>query len=244
MKLERRVALITGASRGIGAGIARCLAREGASIVVNYFRSQEGALQTVRDVEALGVKAIAIKADVGDYDQVKSMVEQSLETFAKVDILVNNAGIGGPGKPLIDTTPEEFVEVIENHLIGSFNCTHALLPHMRQHERADIQFISSRQTDMYPPNHTAYASAKSGLDAFAKVLAKEERYHGIRVNAIAPGVVESDMTREAHSGSDGDPRLEGGGQGNAFWADYAARRYWQLVVLSWHPQRPVIFRER
>ncbi len=195
MKLEGRVALITGASRGIGAGIARCMAREGASIVVNYFRSREGADKVVKEVEGLGAKAIAIGADVGDYQQVKGMVEQSLDAFGKVDILVNNAGIGGPGKSLIDTTPEEFTEVIDNHLIGSFNCTHALLRHMRQHERADIQFISSRQTDMYPPNHSAYASAKSGLDALAKVLAKEERYHGIRVNAIAPGVVESDMTR-------------------------------------------------
>ncbi len=195
-KLEGRVALITGASRGIGVGIAQCMAREGASVVVNYLRSEESARQVVKKVEGLGAKALAIKADVSDYDQVKSMVDRSLEVFGKADILVNNAGIGGLGKPLIDTTPEEFTEVIDNHLIGSFNCTHALLPHMRHHDRADIQFISSRQTDYHPPNTAAYTSAKSGLEALAKVLAKEERYHGIRINAIAPGIVESDMTRE------------------------------------------------
>ncbi len=196
MKLTGRVALVTGASRGIGAGIARCMARDGASVVVNYFRSEEPARQVVKEIEAMGRKAIAIKADVGDYGQVKTMVEQAIAEFGKVDILVTNAGIGGPGTPLIDTTPEEFFEVINNHLIGSYNCAHVMLPYMHEYERGDIQFISSRNTETCPANSGAYNAAKGGIDALAKGLAKEERYNGIRVNAIAPGMVETDMTRE------------------------------------------------
>ena len=193
MKLEGRVALITGASRGIGTGIAKCMARDGADIVVNYFRSEASAKQVVKDIEGMGRRAIAIKADVGDYGQVKAMVEQAVGEFGKVDIIVSNAGIGGPGTPLIDYTPEEFFEVINNHLIGAFNCAHTVLPYMRRYERGDIQFISSRSTDTCPPNTSAYNAAKGGIDILAKSLAKEERYHGIRVNSIAPGFVPTDM---------------------------------------------------
>ena len=216
MKLEGRVALVTGASRGIGTGIAKCMAREGASVVVNYFRSEEAAQEVVKEIEGCGGKAVAIRADVGDYQQVKSMVEQAIEHFGKVDILVNNAGISGPSKPLIDTSPEEFMETINNHLIGSFNCAHLLLPHMRKYERGDIQFISSRNTDTCPPNAGAYNAAKGGIDALTKGLAKEERYSGIRVNAFAPGMVESDMTREAIAKTSGIGDLRKVDQGMPF----------------------------
>ena len=151
MRLEGRVALITGASRGIGAGIARCMAREGASIVVNYVRSEEGALSTVGDVEALGAKAIAVKADISNRQQVESMIEQSLDAFGKVDILVNNAGNEGPTTAMIDTTPEDFLETFHIHFMGAYYCIYSLLPHMRRYDRGDIQLISSRQADYCPP---------------------------------------------------------------------------------------------
>lgn len=197
MKLHGRVALVTGASRGIGAGIARCMAREGAVIVVNYFKSGEAAQLVVKEIEAAGGSALAVKADVGDYSQVEQMVGQTIAAFGKVDILVSNAGIPSPHKPLIEMTHEEFTEVINNHLVGAYNCAHNVLPYMRKHERGDIQFISSRVTDLHPLNTTAYAAAKAGIDALTKCLAKEERYHGIRVNAIAPGMIETDMTRDS-----------------------------------------------
>ena len=116
MRLEGKVVVVTGASRGIGAGIARCMAREGAAVVVNYLRSEEQAYQVVKDIEISGRKALAIKADVGDYQQVKSMIDQAVGHFGKLDIVVSNAGISGGDKPLADTTPKEFFDVINNHL--------------------------------------------------------------------------------------------------------------------------------
>ena len=197
MRLEGRVALITGASRGIGAGIARCMAREGASIVVNYFRSREAADKVVKEVEGLGAKAIAVKADISDRQQVESMIEQSLDAFGKVDILVNNAGNEGPTTAMIDTTPEDFLETFHIHFMGAYYCIYSLLPHMRRYERGDIQIISSRQADYCPPNFVPYNVSKAAQDTLAKTLAKEERYNGIRVNSIAPGFVETDMSRDA-----------------------------------------------
>ncbi len=193
MRVAGRVALVTGASRGIGAGIARCMAQEGAAVVVNYVQSEELATRVAREIRDGGGRAIAVQADVGNYAQVKSMVDQSIAEFGKVDILVNNAGIAGPYGPLADITPQEFQEVITNHVIGSFNCTHCLLHHMREQERGDIIFISSRQTDFFPPNSGPYNAAKAGMDGMAQGLAKEERYNGIRVNVVAPGLVPTDI---------------------------------------------------
>ena len=193
MRVEGRVALVTGASRGIGAGIARCMAQEGAAVVVNYVQSEALANEVVKEIRGGGGSAIAIQADVGNYAQVKSMVERSIAEFGKVDILVNNAGIAGPSVPMADVTPEEFEEVVRNHLIGSFNCTQCLLHHMRGLGRGDVIFISSRQTSFYPPNSSPYNAAKGGMDGLAQGLAKEERYNGIRVNVVAPGLVPTDI---------------------------------------------------
>ena len=193
MRVEGRVALVTGASRGIGAGIARCMAQEGAAVVVNYVQSEALANQVVKEIQDGGGRAIAIQADVGNYAQVKSMVGRSIAEFGKVDILVNNAGIAGPSVPMADVTPEEFEEVVRNHLIGSFNCTQCLLHHMRGLGRGDVIFISSRQTSFYPPNSSPYNAAKGGMDGLAQGLAKEERYNGVRVNVVAPGLVPTDI---------------------------------------------------
>lgn len=196
MRLQGRVALVTGSSRGIGRVIARCMAREGASVVVNYVRSEEAARDAVREVKEAGSRAIAVKADVADYSQVSAMVEQAIGAFGKVDILVCNAGTGTSGRSVADTPPEEFQQAISNHLIGAYNCIHLLLPYMRRNPRGDILVMSSRHTDGCPPNRAAYAATKAGMEALARCVAKEERYNGIRVNAMAPGLVESEMTRE------------------------------------------------
>jgi NAD(P)-dependent dehydrogenase (short-subunit alcohol dehydrogenase family) len=195
MRLKGRVALVTGASRGIGAGIARCMALEGATVVVGYLRSKLAADQVVAQIRDRGGTAVAMKADVCDYAEVKSMVERGISELGKIDILVTNAGVSGPGKPLIDTPPDEFFAIVQNHLFGSYNCVHTLLPYMRTYGRADIHFISSRNTASCPPNAAAYNAAKGGIETMAKGLAKEERYNGIRVNVVAPGLVETDMTR-------------------------------------------------
>ena len=208
MKLKGRVALVTGASRGIGAGIARCMAREGAVVVVNYFRSEAAARQVVQEIEGSGGRALAIRADVGDFQQVKGMVEQTVAELGKVDILVSNAGIKGKGKALIELTYEEFTETINNHLVGAFNCARNVLPYMRGYERGDIQFISSRSTDMLLADDSDYNAAKAGMDALAKGLAKEERYNGIRVNAVNPGLVPTDMAWGSVSKSTGMGNVE------------------------------------
>ena len=123
MDLEGRVALITGASRGLGQGIARCLAEEGADIVVNYQRNKEGAEQTVADVEAFGRRAITYQADVKDFDQVKAMVNKAIETFGKIDILVNNAGQHYSSSIAGDDAVDIFHDVVNTHIFGSFYCT-------------------------------------------------------------------------------------------------------------------------
>ena len=208
MRVEGRVALVTGGSRGIGAGIARCMAEEGAAVVVNYVQSEKLANEVAQGIRDKGGRAIAVQADVGNYAQVKSMVERSIAEFGKVDILVNNAGIAGPSEPMADIKPEEFEEVINNHLVGSFNTAHCLLHHMRGLERGDIIFISSRQTDFFPPNSSPYNAAKAGMDGMAQGLAKEERYNGIRVNVVAPGLVPTDILMEELRATTGKDSVE------------------------------------
>ncbi|MEE9198708.1 MAG: SDR family oxidoreductase [Dehalococcoidia bacterium] len=193
MELEGRVALITGASRGIGQGIARSMAEAGADIVVNYQRNKEGAEQTVRDVQALGRKAIPYQANVQEFDQVKAMVDKAIETFGKVDILVNNAGQHYSKSIMAEDAMHVFHDIMYTHVFGSFYCTQAVLPHMIKEKRGDIHFISSLASKQLWADEWAYASAKSWMETFVKTTAKELSGHGIRVNAIAPTIVESDM---------------------------------------------------
>ena len=168
MRLQGRVAIVSGGSRGIGAGIAKCMAREGAKVVVNYFKSPGPAAEVVADIEAAGGTAVAMKADVGDYGEVESMVEETVSMFGKLDIMVANAGTKGHGKPLIELTHDEFAYTIRNHLIGAFNCSRAALPHLRNNERGDLILISSRSTDMLMANDSDYNAAKAAIDALAK----------------------------------------------------------------------------
>lgn len=193
MELEGRVALITGASRGIGQGIASVMAKEGADIVVNYQRNKEGAEDTARAVEAAGQKALVYQADVKDKEQVDTMVEKAIETFGKVDILVNNAGQHYSRSIFDDDATDVFHDIMYTHLFGSFYCTKAVLPSMREQNRGDIHFISSLATQQLWGDEWAYASAKAAMNTFVKCLAKDVSPYRIRVNAIAPTIVESDM---------------------------------------------------
>ena len=193
MELEGRVALITGASRGIGQGIAQAMAEAGADVVVNYQRNRAGADQTVADVEAHGRRALAYQADVQDFEQVKAMVARAIDTFGKVDILVNNAGQHYSGSVMAEDAVDVFHDVVRTHIFGSFYCTRAVLPHMVKQKRGDIHFLSSLATRQLWDDEWAYASAKSWMETFVQTTAKELSWHGIRVNAIAPTIVESDM---------------------------------------------------
>jgi 3-oxoacyl-[acyl-carrier protein] reductase len=196
MKLEGRVAIVTGGSTGIGKGIVLALAKAGADVAFCYIgneRDEAEARKTAGEVEALRGRTLCFRADVTDYEKVKEMVARTLETFGSVDILVNNAGIYGSGRYLADEDIESMRRVIDTHVFGSFYFVKEILPHMRKRERGDIYFISSVATLVYRVGVASYSMAKASLEAMAKSLAREELPNKIRVNAIAPGVIKTDM---------------------------------------------------
>jgi NAD(P)-dependent dehydrogenase (short-subunit alcohol dehydrogenase family) len=143
----------------------------------------------------MGRKALALQADILDHSKVQEAVAKTIETFGKIDILINNAGIASRGKFILDTEIEEFRRLIDVHVFGALHFTHAVLPHMRKQKRGDIHFISSLETVAFLPGHGPYVMAKAALEGMAKVLAKEELPNNIRVNIIAPGLVETEMGR-------------------------------------------------
>jgi len=193
MSLEGRVALVTGGDRGIGKGISLALAEGGANIAIVYRRDEEAARKTVREIEALSKKAAMFSCDVTNYDNVKEVVKQAVDTFGKIDILVNNAGIASRGNSIFDTDVNELRRVIDTHVFGSFHFTQAVLPVMRQQPRGDIIFISSVGAEHCGPNGAPYYMAKRAIEAMASTLSKEELRNGIRVNVVRPGLVETDM---------------------------------------------------
>lgn len=195
MSLEGRVAIITGGNRGIGKGIALGLAADGADIAVNFRRDVEGAAETVKEIEALGRRAIAYQAPVDDLTAVQSMVADVISDFGGIDILVNNAGIASQGKSVADTDPAEFERVVRTHLFGTFYATHEVIPHMRKRPRGDIIMVSSAATRRWMGNGAPYNVGKAGIEAIANGVAKEELRNNIRVNIVAPGIVETDMGR-------------------------------------------------
>jgi 3-oxoacyl-[acyl-carrier protein] reductase len=195
MELAGRVALVTGGNRGIGRGIALCLAREGADVAINYRRDQAAAEETVAAIRTLGRRAGAYQADVSAWEACQGLVEQVLRDFGAIDILVNNAGIASRGLSVADTDPAEMERVVRTHLFSAFYLSKLVLPAMRRQPRGDIIMISSSVTQTLAANGAPYNMAKAALEALAKTLAKEERRHGIRVNVVAPGLVETEMGR-------------------------------------------------
>ena len=193
MSIEDRVALVTGGGRGVGKGISLSLAAAGASVAVNYRRDEESAAETVREIEALGGKAIAFSASVDDYEQNAQMVADIERDLGPVSILVNNAGIASRGRSVVDTDPEEMRRVVATHAFGPHYLAALTLPKMRTLGRGDIVMISSVATRSLGPNGAPYNMGKTAMEALAYTLAKEEREHGIRVNIVAPGLVDTDM---------------------------------------------------
>ena len=193
MSIKDRVALVTGGGRGVGKGISLSLAAAGASVAVNYRRDEESAAETVREIEALGGKAIAFSASVDDYKQNAQMVTDIERDLGPVSILVNNAGIASRGRSVVDTDPEEMRRVVATHAFGPHYLAALTLPKMRTLGRGDIVMISSVATRSLGPNGAPYNMGKTAMEALAYTLAKEEREHGIRVNIVAPGLVDTDM---------------------------------------------------
>jgi 3-oxoacyl-[acyl-carrier protein] reductase len=192
MKLEGRVAIVTGASRGIGRAIALTFAREGADVVVNYRSNESLAEEVVNEIRKMGRNALKVQAEVSNFEKVKQMVDLTLKEFGKIDILVNNAGIVRD-RTLRKMTVEEWNDVITTNLTGVFYCTKAVIEPMIEKGYGRIINISSIAGIRGNFGQTNYAAAKAGLIGFTKALALEVARKGITVNAVAPGPIETDM---------------------------------------------------
>jgi NAD(P)-dependent dehydrogenase (short-subunit alcohol dehydrogenase family) len=191
-RLEGQVAIVTGASRGIGRACAEELAREGAAVVVNYFTNPDGADQVVGEIVSHGGRAIAVRAGVGHPDDCKDLIAKTIETYGQIDILVNNAGVNRD-RTLKRLSVDEWNEVINTDLNSAFYCTSAAIPHMVERNYGRIIMMSSIIGQMGNAGQANYAAAKAGLIAFAKSAAKELARNNITVNAMCPGFVETDM---------------------------------------------------
>lgn len=191
--LEGQVAIVTGASRGIGRAIALDLAAAGAKVVVNYARSGSAAEEVVAAVVAGGGSAIAIQADVSKADQVDALISGTLEKFGRVDILVNNAGITRDTL-LLRMKPEDWQAVIDLNLTGVFLCTRAVAKLMLKQRSGRIINIASVAGQMGNPGQANYSAAKAGVIGFTKTVAKELASRGVTANAVAPGFIATDMT--------------------------------------------------
>ena len=203
MSLAGRVALVTGAGRGVGRGIALALAEDGADIAVNYRRDGDAAAEVVEAIEKLGRRARAYGASVDDYEQDREMVAQIEADLGPVGILVNNAGIASRGQAVVDTDPGEMQRVVACHAFGPHYLSKLVLPKMREQRRGDIVMISSVATRSLGAFGAPYNMGKAAMEALAFTLAKEERPHGIRVNIVAPGLVETEMGRRLMKASAG-----------------------------------------
>src|SRR6185312_4925848 len=188
------VALVTGAGRGIGKGIALELAKAGCRVAVNYITEPDQALATVDEIRQLGVESLAVEADVSVAAAVSAMVDRVVRDLGGLDILVNNAGTQ-TWKPLLDVTEEEWDLVIDTNLKGCFLCTQAAARHMKDHGGGAIVNIGSGCNKLAFPDLVAYTASKGGIEMFTKVAAVELGPHGIRVNCVAPGAVEVERTK-------------------------------------------------
>ncbi len=194
-KLEGKIAVVTGGSRGIGASIAKQLGKEGATVVINYNHSKEQADVVVEEIKAMGSSAIALQADISEAEATKVFIEKVLADFGKIDILVNNAGITRD-KTFKKMSFDEWHKVIDTNLSSAFNTCKIALPAMLEQKYGRIINISSVIGQSGGFGQTNYASAKAGLIGFTKSLALETARGGVTVNAICPGFIATEMVGE------------------------------------------------
>jgi 3-oxoacyl-[acyl-carrier protein] reductase len=193
MGLEGRIALVTGGNRGIGAAIALALAADGADVAINYRRGEDDARATGAKITALGRRVALAQASVDDLEADVRMVEAVQAELGPIDLFVHCAGIASRGQSVVDTDPEEIERVWRVHALAAFALCKLVVPGMRARERGDVVFISSSATVQWGGNSSPYNMAKAALEALARTLAKEERRHGIHVNVVAPGLVDTQM---------------------------------------------------
>ena len=194
MNLQGAVAVVTGGSRGIGAAICEELGRGGAKVVVNYSGSEGPAEEVAEKINQIGGggEAITIQADVSDSEQAQQLIDQTVEHFGRIDILVNNAGINSDAT-LDKMGVEDWDQVVQLDLNGCFYTVHAALPHMMEQESGEIVNMSSFVGEAGNMGQANYSAAKSGLLGYTKTAALELAGSGIKVNAVCPGFIETDM---------------------------------------------------
>ena len=193
-RFENKIVLVTGAGRGIGASIAKRFASEGAEVIVNYSGNDEAAQKTVDEIKATGGQAQKYKCSVNDSESVKVMIDEIIKKFGRIDILVNNAGITKDGL-MLRMTDEDFDRVIDVNLKGTFNCTKYVSKYMLKQKSGKIINISSVVGLSGNAGQVNYSASKAGIIGITKSAAKELSSRGITVNAVAPGYVDTDMTK-------------------------------------------------
>jgi len=193
--LSEKVAIVTGASRGIGRAIAIALAEAGAKVVVNYARSEAAAKEVVKAITDQGGEAIAVQGDVSDAEQVQNLIKETRNQYGSIDVLVNNAGITRDTL-LLRMKPEDWQAVIDLNLTGVFLCTQAVSKIMIKQRQGRIINIASVAGQMGNPGQANYSAAKAGVIGFTKTVAKELASRNVTVNAVAPGFIATEMTSE------------------------------------------------
>lgn len=188
MKLKNKVALVTGASKGIGYGIALGMAREGADVIVNYYTDKNGGEKAAEEIEKMSRQALAIGADVSKASEVNEMVESGIENFGKIDILVNNAGIA-IWKPFFEITEQIWDRTLNVNLKGAFLCSQKVAQYMKENKEGSIVNISSIAARGAMDCLLPYCVSKGGMSLLTKAMAVELAPYNIRVNAIAPGTI-------------------------------------------------------
>lgn len=192
LDLSGKAALVTGASSGIGAATARVFAELGASVAIGYHRNQKGAFELRDALVSSGFKVVAIQADVQQAQQARSLAEQAQDLLGPIDILVNNTGSLIERKPLLEMTGQTWADVVELNLSSAFVCSQAVAPSMvARRSGSVINIVSIAGRNGGGPGAGAYATAKGGLITFTKALAKELAPHGVRVNGVSPGVIDT-----------------------------------------------------
>ncbi|MCU0665691.1 MAG: 3-oxoacyl-[acyl-carrier-protein] reductase [Candidatus Omnitrophica bacterium] len=192
MLFKDKTAIVTGASRGIGKAIALMLSKEGANVAFNYLKSKGEADSLKEQIEKTGGKALSLQLDIREFDKAKELIEKTKARFGGLDILVNNAGIT-IDKALMMMAPDDWKQVVDTNLGGVFNVTrNAIITFLKQ-KKGDIVNVSSVSGVIGLPRQTNYSASKAGIIGFTKALAKEVAAYNIRVNAVAPGFIKTDM---------------------------------------------------
>ncbi len=207
--LEGKTALVTGASRGLGRGIALVLAELGADVAVNYRSAEIEARKVCDAIRALGRRAVPIRADVGDPARVEALFNRTLGEFGRLDILVNNAG-ATRAQDIFETNPEDWEFILRTNLTSAFLCSKQAMTIMRERGGGRIVFISSivgERGALF--GHVHYAATKSGMFGMVKTLARTGAPHGITVNAVAPGIIETELLEQTHGRNEIDKLAAG-----------------------------------